>query len=280
MMNLSVRNILPVLFVTLLTVTACAYQLAAPPVASLPEVLPATPIPVPEETTPPEPTPNSEPTAIPEWRMCRTSVVRAIPEYSKKQLLNSFQTFDPFVVLTIDDGYSNSVFDQMLDVLEENDVTATFFLVGTSFGEKISKDNLVRLVENGNEIGYHSYSHPEVSIVEKMTAADWQNDYQQWSERLLSVIGQDVYDKGVAPYARAPYGAWTPAYMSFLKTQELEPVNWSADEHTFEPNRTPLRDGSILILHIIPENMDELEKLMTTDWNVISLRRALGEVCD
>jgi hypothetical protein len=26
--------------------------------------------------------------------------------------------------------------------------------------------------------------------------------------------------------------------------------------------------------------MDELEKLMTTDWNVISLRRALGEVCD
>lgn len=278
-MKFSLRVILPVLFITLFTVTACTNQLAVPPVASLPEVAPATPIPVPDKTAPPEPAPSIEPTAIAEVRMCRTSVVRAIPGYNNKQLLTSFQTFDAFVVLTIDDGYSNSVFDQMLDILEENEVTATFFLVGTSFGEKISQDNLVRLVENGNEIGYHSYSHPEVSVVEKMTAADWQNDYQQWSERLLSVIGQDVYDKGVTPYARAPYGAWTPAFMSFLKAQGLEPVNWSADEHTFEPNRTPLRDGSILILHIIPENLDELDQLMTSGWEVISVRRALGEEC-
>jgi peptidoglycan/xylan/chitin deacetylase (PgdA/CDA1 family) len=168
----------------------------------------------------------------------------------------------------------------MLDVLEEHEVSVTFFLVGTSFGEKIKEETLVRLVENGNEIGYHSYSHPEVSVIEGMSTEDWLVDYKQWSEGLLAVIGQDVYDKGVVPYARAPYGAWTTAYMSFLKTQGLEPVFWNADEHTFEANRTPLKDGSILILHIIPENMDELEKLMTSDWDVISVRQALGEVCN
>jgi hypothetical protein len=60
----------------------------------------------------------------------------------------------------------------------------------------------------------------------------------------------------------------------------LEPVFWNADEHTFEANRTPLKDGSILILHIIPENMDELEQLMASEWDVISVRRALGEECN
>jgi len=41
----------------------------------------------------------------------------------------------------------------------------------------------------------------------------------------------------------------------------------------------PLRAGSILILHIIPENLDELQLLMETDWQVINLRDALGETC-
>jgi hypothetical protein len=68
--------------------------------------------------------------------------------------------------------------------------------------------------------------------------------------------------------------------MRALTEMGLEPLRWNADEYTFEPNRTPLRKGSILILHVIPENLDKFEKLLTTDWQVISLRQALGEICD
>ena len=67
--------------------------------------------------------------------------------------------------------------------------------------------------------------------------------------------------------------------MQATNEQGFFPVYWSADEHTFEPNRMPLKPGSILILHIIPENLDELRILMDTDWQVISLREALGETC-
>lgn len=279
-MKFLLKVVLPVAMLVLFSVSACTSQLGAPPAINLPESIPATPTIIPDETAPPEPTLTSQPTTVPELKMCRTSVVRAIPEYNKKNLLSSFQTVDHFVVLTIDDGYSNTVFDQMLDMIEENDVSATFFLVGTSFGEKIKKETLVRLVENGNEIAYHSYAHPEVSAVEGMSTQDWLVDYQQWSENLLTVIGPEVYEKGVVPYARAPYGAWTPAFMDFLEQAGLEPLHWNADEYTFEANRTPLRDGSILILHIIPENLDELEKLLASDWDVFSVRQALGEVCD
>jgi len=278
-MRRSFRVIL-VIFIALFTISACSYPLAAAPAVNLPEGVPATPTWVPDETAPPEPLPTSQPTAAPEVRLCRTSMVRAIPEYNNKNLLASFQTLEPFVVLTIDDGYSKTVFDQVLDLLEENEVSATFFLVGTSFGEKIKKETLIRLIENGSEIAYHSYAHPEVSVIEKMSTEDWMHDYQQWSDALLSVIGQQAYDEGVVAYARAPYGAWTTGFMNFLKEQGLEPLYWNADEHIFEVNRTPLRDGSILILHIIPENLDELEQLMESDWKVISVRQALGEVCD
>ncbi len=280
-MRISLKVALPVLFATLFILSACSNQLvAAPPVANLPEEVFHTPTIIADETAPPEPLPTSEPTATAVVKICRTSVVRAIPEYNKKNLLTSFQAVDLFVVLTIDDGYSNTVFDQMLDILKANDTSATFFLVGTSFGEKIKKETLIKLVENGNDIAYHSYAHPEVSIIEGMSFEDWLLDYQQWSESLLSVIGEEAFEKGVMPYARAPYGAWTTAFMSALDDLGLEPVHWNADEYTFEPNRTPLREGSILILHIIPENLDELDKLMATDWQVISLRQALGEVCD
>lgn len=280
-MKLSLKVALPVAFLIVFTISSCSNQLvAAPPVANLPEEILYTPTVMADATAPPEPAPTSEPTPTTEIKICSTSVVRAIPEYNKKNLLTSFQTMDPFVVLTIDDGYSNTVFDQMLEILKAHDTTATFFLVGNSFGEKIKKETLLKLVENGNEIAYHSLAHPEVSIIEGMSYEDWLLDYQQWSETLLAVIGQEAFEKGVVPYARAPYGAWTTAFMSALDELGLEPVHWNADEYTFEPNRTPLREGSILILHVIPENLDELEKLMATDWQVISLRQALGEVCD
>ena len=235
---------------------------------------------IPDETAPPEPVATLEPTATPEVKLCRTSVVRAIPEYNNKDLVTGFQTVDPFVVLTIDDGYSNSVLEQILDILEAHDAKATFFLVGTSFGEKIQADTLKRLVENGNDIAYHSYSHPEVSAIEGMTLEDWLQDYRLWSDALRGVIGEQLFNEGVVPYARAPYGAWTTAFMKSLAEQDLTPFHWNADEHTFEANRMPLREGSILLLHIIPENLDELEQLMTTEWDVLSLREALGEECD
>lgn len=280
-MKFSLPTFLSVLFLVLIFTTACSNQIAAAPILIDPpaEVLQTATI-VPDVTAPPEATATQEPTAIPEEKFCRTSVVRAIPEYNKKNLVFAFQTEDPFVVLTIDDGYSDAVLEQMLDMLETSDTRVTFFLVGTSFGKHIQADTLKRLVTNGHDIAYHSYSHPQVSDVEGMSREDWLQDYRLWSDALREVIGEELFLEGVVPYARAPYGAWTTAFMDSLSEQNLTPFHWNADEHTFEANRMPLREGSILILHIIPENLDELEQLLSTDWDVISLREALGDECD
>jgi len=206
--------------------------------------------------------------------------VKAIPVFDQNGLLKSFDTPDKFIVLTIDDGYNNEVLNQMLDILEEHGARATFFLVGTSFGKNIRRDTFQRLVDNGHDIGYHSLTHPDVNIIDGMSQEEWLQDYQDWSDALRAVIGDDLYSRGVTPYIRAPWGRWTAEFMQAAHKQGFTPVYWSADEHTFEPNRMPLKPGGILILHIIPENLDELQQLMKTDWQIISLREALSETCN
>ncbi len=277
------KNTLSIIFLLTIFIglglTSCSSQVVSAPLLPDPPAL-VTATNVPDATAPPEVTATIDPASVETLPVCSAFPVHAIPEYNDKNLLASFQTEDSFIVLTIDDGYSNAILEQILNTLESKNVQATFFLVGTSFGEKIKKQTLVRLIQDGNEIAYHSYAHPDVAIIEKMTYEDWLLDYQKWSESLRAVIGDDLYSQGVVPYARAPYGLWTANFMKAVSAQDLIPVYWSADEHAFEPKRIPLKNGSILILHVIPENLDELDSLLKTDWTIISLGTALADSCD
>lgn len=278
-MRFSIKVILLVSIILILSVSACSARIVRVPRTLDQSPGDSTATLIPPTSAVAKLTPTSEPTITPTIEICQTSRVQAHPEYNESGLLKSFETTENFVVLTIDDGYNNEVLNQMLDILEENNARATFFLVGTSFATRIKYETFERLVENGNDIAYHSHTHPEVNIIDSMTVEDWLRDYQEWSEALRAVIGDDLYDRGVTPYVRAPWGRWTPEFMQASNEQGFFAAYWSADEHTFELNRMPLRAGSILILHIIPENLDELQLLMETDWQVISLRDALGETC-
>ena len=60
------------------------------------------------------------------------------------------------VYLTFDDGPSIYT-DDILDILKEYDVKATFFVVGE--GKEPYEDACRRIVEEGHTLGMHSYSH-------------------------------------------------------------------------------------------------------------------------
>ena len=60
------------------------------------------------------------------------------------------------VCLTFDDGPSFDSTPQILEILNRNNVKATFFVVG--FGEK-KYDLVKQIVEEGHGIGYHGYTH-------------------------------------------------------------------------------------------------------------------------
>ena len=78
------------------------------------------------------------------------------------------------VCLTFDDGPSYDSTPQILEILDRNNVKATFFVVG--FGEK-KYDLVKQMVEDGHQIGYHGYTH-EYSKVYKSVDSVMENFYK------------------------------------------------------------------------------------------------------
>jgi peptidoglycan/xylan/chitin deacetylase (PgdA/CDA1 family) len=77
------------------------------------------------------------------------------------------EQYKHMVYLTFDDGPSIYT-DEILDILAEYDVKATFFVTGKE--DETSKAALKRIVSEGHTLGMHSYSHKYTDIYESVDA--------------------------------------------------------------------------------------------------------------
>jgi peptidoglycan-N-acetylglucosamine deacetylase len=67
------------------------------------------------------------------------------------------------VSLSFDDGPDPDWTPKILDILKEKNVKGTFMLIGAEAAENIGL--MQRLVREGNEVGNHTYTHPDISII-------------------------------------------------------------------------------------------------------------------
>lgn len=65
------------------------------------------------------------------------------------------------IALTFDDGPDKNYTEEILDILNEYGIKATFFVIGKNCEE--NPDILKRIANEGHEIGNHTYSHPHLS---------------------------------------------------------------------------------------------------------------------
>ena len=77
-------------------------------------------------------------------------------------IVDRMETQDKTVALTFDDGPTQKT-DQILSLLDAQNVKATFFLIGSEI--KKYPDLAKKLVEDGQEIGNHTYSHSRMIFV-------------------------------------------------------------------------------------------------------------------
>ena len=93
------------------------------------------------------------------------------------------EEYKKVVYLTFDDGPSTNV-SKLLDLLENYNAKATFFMVGTSVGER---PHLAKLVyERGHSIGMHYYSHSE-KIYERLK--DFKDDLNKSEKVFKEALG-------------------------------------------------------------------------------------------
>ncbi len=136
--------------------------------------------------------------------------IRAWEEQTKKQgTTGTAQSDIRKVYLTFDDGPSIYT-DDILDILKEYDVKATFFVVGE--GKEPYEEACRRIVEEGHTLGMHSYSHVYEEIYASKEAFIW--DVNVLQDYLYQVTGvhPEIY--------RFPGGSSN--HVSTVEMQELK----------------------------------------------------------
>ena len=112
------------------------------------------------------------------------------------------------VALTFDDGISPYT-NTLLDMLQQNNVKATFFVIGQKLTTSTNKKILKRMIANGHNVGSHTYTHPDLTQLNQTQITKEMTD----ANNLMRSI------TGKAPvYFRPPYLALNPTVSTVIKT--------------------------------------------------------------
>ena len=151
------------------------------------------------------------------------------------------------IALTFDDGPSDRYTGEILDILKEYGIKATFFVVGVN-AEK-SPDLLRRIVAEGHEVGNHTYSHPHLQKMNQSTLAE-------------ELARTEALIEKIAHYRptlfRPPEGVVTTSVKTAAQDGGYRLVLWSVDTRDWALNpvanilqtvKRQAADGGIILFH-------------------------------
>ncbi|MFD7279095.1 glycosyltransferase [Streptomyces sp. NPDC059862] len=107
---------------------------------------------------------------------------------------------DHRLVLTFDDGPDPVWTPKVLDVLKKHDAHAVFFVTGTMASRY--PDLVKRMVEEGHEVGLHTFNHPDLSYQSKQRI-DWELSQNQLAISGAAGIRTSLF--------RPPYSSFSAA---------------------------------------------------------------------
>lgn len=173
------------------------------------------------------------------------SLSATTPETSESPSARATVDADAKVIyLTFDDGPWVPYTQQILDVLEEHDATATFFVVGQMVAEHPELANKVTAA--GHAIGNHTWDHSDLTTLS--------DDQIRWQ---LSKTAEAV-GPAMAACMRPPYGSQNDrtkavikkaGYRSYLWDYWAEDWNQPPIPQFLDYLETATEDGSNILLH-------------------------------
>ncbi len=179
------------------------------------------------------------------------------------------------VAITFDDGPSTPT-TKLLDFLKENDIKITFFLVGNRL--KNYPETLKRQVEEGHEIGYHSYDH---TIQTTISSSRITSDFEKSNQILKDMTGAEF------TVWRTPGGGYNDRVLDAVP---LPHILWSLDTRDWESLNTYkvynnimryAKDGSIILLHDLYNSsvngaIMAMEEMMKGDYEFVTVTELLS----
>lgn len=160
------------------------------------------------------------------------------------------------VALTFDDGPSN-ITEKVLDILEQNGIVGTFFLIGELVTPE-KKPILERQLAMGCEIANHSFTHSDMS---KMSAETIKEEIDKTSAVIRDLVNVET------KFFRPPYILLSDTMYDTIPM----PFICGLDSRDWDPNSTTqdrinnvvngVQDGSLVLMHDMKDNQKTLEAL-------------------
>jgi Predicted xylanase/chitin deacetylase len=135
-----------------------------------------------------------------------------------KTVVYSGSTEKMQIALTFDDGPDNKYTPKILDILSQNNIKATFFVVGKNV--KLYPNNLKRISSEGHAIGSHTYSHSDLN---KLTTDQVRAEMTENENAIDSVLGYHLN------IMRPPYGLNSVPTIKTIADMGYKVIDWSVD---------------------------------------------------
>ena len=171
---------------------------------------------------------------------------------------------DPFVkevVLTFDDGPREHGMQELMAVLGEHGIHATFFLVG-KFAERYAPITL-SLAAAGHEIANHSYTHPKLYTL-------WVEKIMREAERCDEVV--EALGLRKTRFLRPPGGSFNLKIFNAMRRMGLRLGLWSLNsaDYTGRPTEEIVRlvtrsvkPGTVVLMHSgVPNTVTALPQII------------------
>ena len=164
----------------------------------------------------------------------------------------------PMIALTFDDGPHDIYTARILDALKKCGGRATFFVLGQRVGTH--SEILNRMLEEGSEIGNHSYSHP---LLTTSTTEKIKKEISKTQDAIYKVTGY------TPKLVRPTYGAVNQMVRSAINYPMIE---WSVDTEDWKSRNVDMivkeamkgaKDGAIILMHdVYPTTATAAEKVI------------------
>lgn len=190
-----------------------------------------------------------------------------IPEIGKYQTIiagtNSFYVGndEKEIYLTFDSGYDNGVLNDILDILKEKNVKASFFITGDFV--KRFPELTIRLGQEGHTVCNHTYTHRQIT---KLSVDELKSDLDKLNNAYFQLTNMKMSN-----CIRPPEGVFDRNSLLNLQKLGYKTVFWSIaycdwnenNQKSIEACRKAvidnLHNGAIILLHSVSKtNRDAL----------------------
>lgn len=177
-------------------------------------------------------------------------------------LISHTSTPDSVVALTFDDGPEPVYTEEILNILNQEGIKASFFVIGKEVAKHMNEARMI--VRNGNELANHSWSHKRMVLKSP-----------EFIKREIMRTDQAIRKAGYQGeiYVRPPYGKKLFLLPWYLSSHQRKTIMWDSEPESYPDIAgnarkisgyvlSTVHPGSIILLHAMYKSRAETRKAL------------------